>query len=41
MRLHAEYVKAQVQALTEQARELAQSTAAPAMHKSGNGKGAS
>jgi len=41
MRLHAEYVKAQVQALTEQARDLAQSAAASATPKSGNGKSVS
>ena len=41
MRLHAEYVKAQIQALTEQARELAQSATAGASPSSGNGKGIS
>jgi len=37
MRLHAEFVKAQVQAMTEQARELAQH-ATSAIPKSGNGR---
>ena len=37
LRLHAEFVKAQVQALTQQAQELAQH-AASAMPRSGNGK---
>ena len=37
IRLHAEFVKAQVKALTEQARELAQH-AASSMPRSGNGK---
>jgi phasin len=40
MHLHAEYVKAQVQTLTEQARELA-SAAASAAPNSGNGKSVS
>jgi phasin len=39
MRLHAEYVKAQMQALSEQARELAQSATAAATPPSGNGRG--
>ena len=37
MRLHAEFVKAQVQAMTEQARELAQH-ATSAIPKPGNGR---
>jgi len=37
MRLHAEFVKAQVQAMTEQARELAQH-ATSAIPESGNGR---
>ena len=41
MRLHAEFVKAQMQALTEQARELAQSATAGAMPSPGDGKGMS
>ncbi|AMN44557.1 phasin family protein [Rhodoplanes sp. Z2-YC6860] len=39
MRLHADFVKAQIQALTEQARELAQSAGAAAAPPAGNGKG--
>jgi phasin len=41
VRLHAEYVKAQIQTLTEQGRELAQSATAAAAPPSGNGKGTS
>ena len=41
MRLHAEYVKAQIQTLTEQAQELAQSATAAAAPPSGNGRGVS
>ena len=41
VRLHAEYVKAQIQALSEQARDLAQSAAAAATPSSGNGKSSS
>jgi phasin len=39
MRLHAEYVKAQIQALTEQARDLAQSATTAATLPGGNGRG--
>ena len=39
MRLHAEYVKAQIQALTEQARELAQSATTAVTPPGGNGRG--
>jgi phasin len=38
MRLHAEFVKAQIQALTEQARDLTQSATAAATPPAGNGK---
>jgi len=38
MQLHAEFVKAQIAALTEQARELAQ-YAASAVPRAGNGNG--
>ena len=41
VRLHAEYVKAQIQALSEQARDLAQSAAAAATPSLGNGKSSS
>ena len=41
VRLHAEYVKAQIQALSEQARDFAQSAAAAATPSSGNGKSSS
>jgi phasin len=39
MRLHTEFVKTQMQALTEQARELTQSATAAATPPSGNGRG--
>jgi phasin len=39
VRLHAEFVKAQIAALTEQARELTQHAASAATRASGNGHG--